>query len=117
MNRLAVEELKVMLEGNDTVTLVHVLGEDDRRTSSIATIPGSANIPISDEDLVTRVEELAGAKDEPVVVYCDTYGCTASPTAARSLEASGFTNVYVLAGGVEAWLDAGEYVAVPDKNP
>lgn len=119
MNTLAANELKGMLELRETldreaIALINVLSEEDFQE---AYIPGSSNVPVGREDFVARVEELAGGKDTPVVVYSATADCTASRDAARKLEDAGFTNVYDFEGGMEAWLDAGEYVARPDKNP
>jgi rhodanese-related sulfurtransferase len=120
MNTLAADELKGMLElketlgRDDAVTLINVMSEEEFQE---AHIPGSANVPVSWEDFVERVEELAGGKDKPVVVYSATSDGGPSRDAARKLEETGFTKVYDIEGGMEAWLDAGEYVVRPDKNP
>ncbi|MFZ0255075.1 MAG: rhodanese-like domain-containing protein [Gammaproteobacteria bacterium] len=114
MNTVAANELKAMLERDQGAILINVLSEADFEE---ARIPGSANIPVSRNDFVERVEDLAGGKNKPIVVYCATAECTESPTAAHKLEEAGFTDVYNFEGGMEAWLDAQQYVERPDKTP
>ncbi|MFN7570055.1 MAG: rhodanese-like domain-containing protein [Betaproteobacteria bacterium] len=50
-------------------------------------------------------------KDKPVLVVCNT-GSTAGPAAAQ-LRSAGFAEVFVLAGGLAAWREAG----LPVKKP
>jgi rhodanese-related sulfurtransferase len=64
-------------------------------------LPTAKNIPLA--RLKERVGELK--KDRPVIVVCNTGG-TAGPAAAQ-LRAAGLTDVYVLAGGLAAWREAG----------
>jgi rhodanese-related sulfurtransferase len=44
-------------------------------------------------------------KDKPVIVVCNTG--TSAPSAAAQLRALGYGEVYVLAGGLSAWREAG----------
>lgn len=60
-------------------------------------IEGSVNIPI--QELAGRMDEL-GAKDQPIVVYCQSGGRSAM--AKRMLEGNGFTAVHDL-GSIRAW--------------
>jgi phage shock protein E len=60
-------------------------------------IEGSVNIPI--QELPGRMDEL-GAKDQPIVVYCQSGGRSAM--AKRMLEGNGFTSVHDL-GSIRAW--------------
>lgn len=64
-------------------------------------LPNAKNIPGA------TVKDRAGElkKDKPVLVLCDT-GRTAGPAAA-TLRAAGFAEVYVLAGGLASWREAG----------
>jgi rhodanese-related sulfurtransferase len=57
-------------------------------------IPDSINIPLSNRQFVERVRDRVDSPNEPVVVYCASKTCDASPKAARRLEDAGFTNVY-----------------------
>jgi rhodanese-related sulfurtransferase len=108
VKRIDVEELKGMRRRDDDLTVVNVLSADRYRK---AHIPGSANVPADEEDVIPRVERIAGGKDQPVVVYCTNRECDASPNAGRRLEAADFQHVYHFAGGIQASRDAGESLA------
>lgn len=64
-------------------------------------VPSARNIPLA--DIGQRSGELR--KDRPVILVCN-HGRTAHGAASK-LRASGIGEVYVLAGGVAAWRDAG----------
>jgi len=64
-------------------------------------VPSARNIPLA--DIGQRSGELR--KDRPVILVCN-HGRTAQGAASK-LRASGIGEVYVLAGGVAAWRDAG----------
>lgn len=61
--------------------------------------------------LELRIEDAIPDKDTPVVVYCA--GGTRSAFAAKSLADLGYTDVASLAGGFNAWKDAGEAWSQP----
>jgi len=65
------------------------------------TLPNAKNVP------TVAIKERSGElkKDRPVIVVCNT-GNTAGPAAAQ-LRAAGFGEVFVLAGGLAAWREAG----------
>lgn len=78
-------------------------------------IPGSISIPASD---ALRLAPDVLDRDQPVVVYCASRSCTASPTLAQKLVDIGFTNVADFEGGIDEWERAGHpmqgaRVAVP----
>lgn len=56
---------------------------------------------IRSSDLESSIDAIKKYKDKPVVIYCET-GVT-SAAAARLLKASGFTRVFNLRGGLQAW--------------
>ena len=64
-------------------------------------LPGARNLPLT--QLKERAAELK--KDRPVIVVC-AHGRTASIGAAR-LRTAGFAEVFILAGGLAAWREAG----------
>jgi rhodanese-related sulfurtransferase len=76
---------------------------DARTPAEFATgsLPGARNIPA--DKLDERARDIK--KDKPVIVVCAS-GSRAGRVAAR-LRASGFGEVYVLAGGLAAWREAG----------
>lgn len=64
-------------------------------------LPNAKNIPAA--KIGDRLGDLK--KERPVILICNT-GKTAGPAAAQ-LRAAGFGEVYVLAGGLAAWREAG----------
>jgi rhodanese-related sulfurtransferase len=64
-------------------------------------LPNAKNIPSA--NLKDRVGEL---KKERPVILVGSAGASAGPAAAQ-LRASGFAEVYVLAGGIAGWREAG----------
>ncbi|HXK21734.1 MAG TPA: rhodanese-like domain-containing protein [Myxococcota bacterium] len=66
-------------------------------------VPGALDVPV--DQLESRISELAGHREEPVVVYCEI-----APRAVRGakvLASAGFTSVRLLAGHMSAWRAAG----------
>lgn len=100
MKKIETEELHRKLEKN-MVTLVDVLKSEDYERLHIKR---AVNIPLETIDDSTKERFL---RDEPIVVYCTDYQCTASPKAAEKLEELGFRNVYHYQGGKKEWQEAG----------
>lgn len=73
----------------------------DAAAFAAGTLPNAKNIPLG--ELTNRAKELK--KDRPVIVLCNA-GNIAGRAAAQ-LRASGIAEVYVLAGGISAWREAG----------
>lgn len=69
-------------------------------------IAGAAPVPRG--VLETRIEQLAPDVDQAIVLYCASGGRSA--LAADSLQRMGYRNVVSLAGGFNAWRDAGHPV-------
>jgi len=107
MKTLTVGGLEKLQRGNRGINLINVL---DREEFEKAHIPGSINIPGNRNDFVEQVERRVSSRDEPVVVYCASVDCQASPKAAKRLESAGFTDVYDFEGGIRGWRDAGQPV-------
>lgn len=76
---------------------------DVRTPQEFATgsLPGARNVPA--DKVGEKMRDIK--KDKPVIVVCAT-GSRAGKTAAQ-LRASGYGEVYVLAGGLAAWREAG----------
>ena len=66
-------------------------------------IPGALRIHFS--ELERRLDELP--KDRLIVTYCTWYQEASSARAAQILKEHGFTNVYPLKGGFDAWRKKG----------
>jgi rhodanese-related sulfurtransferase len=76
---------------------------DVRTPQEFATgsLPGARNVPVDKVD--EKMRDIK--KDKPLIVVCAT--SSRAGRAAAQLRASGYAEVYVLAGGVAAWREAG----------
>ena len=98
--------------GPDRPVLVNALAREAFEESRI---PGSISIPAGD---ALRLAPDVLVRDQPIVVYCASRSCTASPTLAQKLVDIGFDDVSDFEGGIEEWERAGlpmqgSRVAVP----
>jgi len=108
MRTITRDELQQMRNQGREPTVVNVLPGSEFEKQHI---PGSLNIPVGEDDFETKVEQAAGGKDQPVVVYCASPSCDASVKAARALEKAGFSDVVEYEGGVSDWKTGGLPVA------
>jgi monothiol glutaredoxin len=90
---LGVTELKSWMDQGKAFTLVDVRGEDERK---IAKIEAAHMLDAAGEKLVAALP-----KDAPIVFQCHHGG--RSRAAAERFLKEGYTNVYNLEGGIEAW--------------
>jgi rhodanese-related sulfurtransferase len=104
MKTISTKELQRLREKKQSVPIINVLPNDYFAKQHIA---GSVNIPLEDENFVSHVEDEVGNKAEPVVVYCASTECDASPKAAKQLEEAGFNQVLDYEEGMKGWKDAG----------
>ena len=100
MKTITTDGLKALKGQNGDLTLVNTLAANEFDKTKI---PGATNIPLASSDFAARVEQEAGGKDKPVVVYCASQQCNSSEKAAQKLEAAGFTAVSRYTGGAAAW--------------
>lgn len=107
MKTLTVKDLKEMRREHRDLNVINVLSPN---AFERAHIPGSINIPKERDDFVDEVAARVSSKSDPVVVYCASSDCHASPTAGKRLEAAGFTHVFDFEGGIKGWQDAGQPV-------
>ncbi len=105
--QISTVDLHDRIERDEDMVLINVLEPEQFET---AHIPGSINIPVSSDDFENRVEDAAGGKDRPIVVYCASTACDASAKAAEKLDEAGFSNVDDYEDGTKAWKEAGHDV-------
>lgn len=84
------------LMNQDKTVVVDVRAKADFKQGHLL---GAKNIPVA--DLKDNLQVISKDKSVPVLIYCQM-GMT-SHTAGKQLLDAGFTEVYSLAGGVNAW--------------
>jgi rhodanese-related sulfurtransferase len=108
MNTLTAQQLEQKQQSDSQFLLINTL---DAEHFDKTKIPGSVNIPQSQDDFVSRVEQQADGKEQEIVVYCASESCNSSPQAAQKLELAGFTNVSDFEAGAEGWKNTGHELA------
>jgi len=110
MARISVGELRELIDTGARPVVIDVRSDVGRSLDS-RRIPGALGV------------ELAGIKrpmistlphDRDIVLYCNCPNEASAATAARLLASHGFTRVRPLAGGLEAWIEAGHSI---DEHP
>jgi rhodanese-related sulfurtransferase len=104
------EELKEKIDAVEDFVLIDVLSHESYQREHL---PGAVNIPLGDiaEHAVAGIPS-----DKEIVVYCGSFLCTASPTAAKKLEEMGFSSVIDYEGGIADWKEAGYPVEAGAKR-
>jgi rhodanese-related sulfurtransferase len=97
---------------NGNLTLVNTLAADEFEKTKI---PGATNIPLASSDFAARVEQEAGGKDKPVVVYCASQQCNSSEKAAEKLAAASTARRRAFIGG--AAMGHGSRLTADCPNP
>ncbi len=78
-----------------------------------AHIPGSQRLVADDPDLEKRARVAAAHRHVPIIVYGGGRDSSAPVLLANRLEAAGYSEVSLFAGGLEEWRDEG-YALTPD---
>ena len=68
-------------------------------------LPGARHLP--HDQVAALAPRVVPDRSAEIVVYCASAACQNSHIAARHLEALGYSNVAVYAGGKQDWQDAG----------
>jgi uncharacterized membrane protein YdjX (TVP38/TMEM64 family)/rhodanese-related sulfurtransferase len=100
------DSLKGRLEQSDWPLLIDVRTGGDF-VGPLGHIPGARNIPL--EELPAHLAELEPSKQRPLTLVCRSQ--KRSLTAAHQLKQAGFTDVWILRGGMEQWNKAGFAIA------
>ena len=97
-------ELKKKLDSGDDFVLVDVLGEESYKERHL---PKAVSIPITGDDFEESAKAKLPDKEKPVIVYCASPECSASPSAAKKLVELGYTDVTDFESGLKGWEEAG----------
>ena len=97
-------DLKKKMDAGENLVLVDVLGEEYYKNRHV---PHAINIPISLENFEEVATKTLPDKNKPVIVYCASKQCLASPGAAKKLVEMGYTDVTDFDGGIQEWEEAG----------
>ena len=98
---IGIDHLKRMMEGGEQFTLLDVRSRSDYDKEHIK---GARSLPLDE------IENKAPAvlkPDEDIIVYCDSFVCSASTSAAKLLARAGFKKVRDYKGGLLEWKQAG----------
>ncbi len=105
MSRITVDELLALIELGRAPIIIDVRSALGREID-LRRIPGALPMELAQ---VVR-ESKALARDRAIVIYCNCPNEASAAQAARRLAASGFLDVKPLAGGLDAWVAAGQQV-------
>jgi thioredoxin 1 len=99
-NLLPPTEFKKKVEVTEKAIILDVRTPEEYQDGHLA---NAVNMNWNDDAFDKQIKTLD--KNSPVFVYC--YGGGRSSSAAKELRKQGFTNVYDLKGGMEAWRETG----------
>lgn len=99
-----VAELQKWMDKDAAAVHVFDANTDEVRKSD-GLIPGAVALASSSSYETTVLPE---NKAEKVVFYCANTACMASHTAAKRAAEAGYTEVYVMADGIQGWKKAGK---------
>ena len=91
------------LEATRLINQKHAIIIDLRRVQdfTLGHLPNARHIPA--DELVTRVDEISRFKSRPAILVGQGQN---SAKAVKTLKTQGFPDVFVLQGGVSAWIEA-----------
>jgi rhodanese-related sulfurtransferase len=92
------------LEATQLINQRHALVLDLRRAQDfeLGHLPDARHIPA--DELATKVQELSRFRSRPVILV--TTGNGPNSLAIKTLQQQGFTDVFLLKGGITAWIEA-----------
>lgn len=93
---ISLQHLKRILEGAGPFRLIDVRGREDYAKEHIK---GAISLPLDELDKAKTLFKPA----DSLIVYCDSFVCSASSSAAKMLGKMGFLNVRDYKGGVREW--------------
>lgn len=102
MARISVAELRRQMDDGAAPLIVDVRSPT-AQTLELRRIPGALNVPVQD-----AARHLTGLpRDREIILYCNCPNEASAAKVARLLMDHGFERVRPLAGGLDAWIEAG----------
>jgi len=98
---IGLDHLKRMMESGEKFALLDVRSRNDYDKEHIK---GARPLPL--DEIENRAHAML-KPDEDIIVYCDSFVCSASTSAAKLLTRAGFKNVRDYKGGLREWKQAG----------
>jgi rhodanese-related sulfurtransferase len=93
---ISLQHLKRILEGGEPLIILDVRSKEDY---AMEHIKGARSLPLDELDRAKQIFKPA----DNIIVYCDSFVCSASSSAAKMLSRMGFTNVRDFKGGLREW--------------
>ncbi len=109
MDRITVDELLAMIGSGQPPIILDVRSAETRARDGI--IPGAWGA--HPEDVHPRLKQIA--PETEIVIYCACPNEATAAVAARHLKRAGFKKIRPLLGGVEAWVGAGQQLAILER--
>jgi membrane protein DedA with SNARE-associated domain/rhodanese-related sulfurtransferase len=113
LRRISPAMLERKLAENPKVVMFDLL-EFEARDGEIAGIPGALRV---DPKRMRTAKRLKIPDGVEIVLYCSSKNEFASARVAEALEKRGFTEVWVLEGGLEGWVEDGRAVTLELSTP
>jgi membrane protein DedA with SNARE-associated domain/rhodanese-related sulfurtransferase len=113
LRRISPSMLQAKLDSSDKVAIFDLL-DYEAREGEIEGIPGAVRI---DPRRLQKSPRLVVPEGVDVVLYCSSRNEFVSARVADALEKRGFSNVWVLEGGLEAWVQEGRPLAAEMSTP
>ncbi len=98
---IGIDHLRRMMDSGEKFTLLDVRSRGDYDKGHIK---GARSLPL--DEIETRAQAVL-KPDEDIIVYCDSFVCSASTSAAKLLTRTGFKKVRDYKGGLREWKQAG----------
>jgi rhodanese-related sulfurtransferase len=98
---IGIEHLKRMLESGETFTLLDVRSRSDYDKEHIK---GARSLPL--DEIESKAQAML-KPDDDIIVYCDSFVCSASTSATKILTRMGFKKVRDYKGGLREWKQVG----------
>ncbi len=113
LRRISPAMLSLKLKENPKVVVFDLL-DFEARDGAIAGIPGAMRV---DPGRMRAAQRLKIPDGVEIVLYCSSKNEFASARVAEALEKRGFTEVWVLEGGLEGWIADGHAVTLQLTTP